>query len=303
MYRKSGMSVFVAAVSPEMSRYRDNLVIELQNNGFVAGPNHDILEDMGSFTELLEEYDIAIHLLSDNETIHKPSGKGIEEQQILFSVQHFISRKLVSDSEDEMFKIFAWHPKSRSETIFEEEHLSPHLRKIQQLEEVELLRTSFEDFKYYLFKNLERGTRFDTEEQFIKGDNNQSIYFLFDMPDVREAGVYVDYLKKRGYVVYTPQFEGDLIENRQLHTNYLKKFDLAVIFAKSASVNWVNMKIMDILKSPGLGREKEIAGKAVFMPAQKVVMCPLAQRGFEVIEYHEDQAEDQIESFLNKKHY
>ncbi len=303
MSRKGGKNVFVASVSPEMSRFRDNLIVELQNNGFVAGPNLDLLDDMGSMSEILGEYDIAIHILSDNETMHKPSGKGIEEQQILYSVQHFISRKLFSDAENEMFKIFAWHPKSRNETIFEEEHLSPHLRKIQQLEEVELLRTSYEDFKYYLFKNLDKSIPVGIEEQYIKGDHNQSIYFLFDMPDSLEAGTYIDHLKKRGYVVYTPQFEGDLIENRQLHTNYLKKFDLAVIFANSASVNWVNMKIMDILKAPGLGREKEIAGKAVFMPAQKVKMCPLVQQGFEVIEYRVDQAEDQIDGFLNKKLY
>jgi hypothetical protein len=300
MSRKSGKSVFVAAVSPEMSRFKENLIVELQNNGFVVGPKVDDPDEILNTPELLGDYDIAIHILSDNETIHKSTGKGIEEQQIFFSVQHYLSRKLFSDSKEEMFKIFAWHPKSRHETIFDEEHLSPHLRKIQQMEEVEFLRTGFEDFKYYLLKNLEQISPVNIDEQYIRGDNNQCIYFLFDKPDKQEATVYIEYLKKRGYVVYAPQFEGELIENRQLHTNYLKKFDLAVIFANAASVNWVNMKIMDILKSPGLGREKEIAGKAVFMPAQKAKMCPLVQRGFYVIEYKEDGAEDQIDGFLSK---
>lgn len=300
MTSKSGKNIFIASVSPEMSRYKENLITELQNNGFVVGPKEDDFGDTDNMLELLEQYDIAIHILSDNETIHTPASSRGEEQQILSSVQHYIGRKLFSDSAEELFKIFAWHPKSRNETIFEEERLSPHLRKIQQMEEVELLRTSYEDFKYHLIKSLEQSNPGSTDELFIKGDNNQSIYFLFDAPDSKEAATYIDYLKRRGYIVYMPQFEGDLIDIRQMHNTYLKKFDLAIIFANSASTNWVNMKIMDILKSPGLGREKEIAGKAVFMPLQKAKMCPLVQRGFEVIEYNEDDSEDQIDAFLSK---
>lgn len=300
MSKSSGKKAFVASVSSDMLGFRDNLILELEHNGYVVGQLDDGIDEISTSPEFLEQYNFAIHILSDREEVILPNGKGMQEQQIQYSVQHFLSRKLVSDSEEELFGVFAWHPKSRSESFFEEEYLSPHLRKIQQLEEVELLRTNFEDFKYYLFKKLEENSSIAIDEQFIKGDNNLSVYFLYDISDRLVAEKYVDYLKRRGYLVYTPQFEGEIMEIRHLHTNYLKKFDIAVIFADNAGVNWVNMKIMDILKSPGLGREKAIAGKAVFMPASKVKMCPLAQRGFDLIEFQKDQMEDQIDGFLNK---
>jgi hypothetical protein len=91
------------------------------------------------------------------------------------------------------------------------------------------------------------------------------------------------------------------MEIRQMHNNCLKNFDLAIIFANKVSSNWVNMKIMDLLKSPGLGREKEIIAKAVFLPEEKVKMCPMANRGFDIVLYDENLAEDQIDAFLNRK--
>ncbi len=300
MSKRIGKKVFVAAVPPDMSSFKENLILELEHNGYVVGGIDGNIEDADSSIEFLEQYDFAVHILSDQEKVVFPNGKGIQEQQIQYSVQHFLSRKLISDSEEEAFNIFAWHPKSRSENMFEEEHLSPHLRKIQQLEEVELLRTNFEEFKYYLFQKLKSNSSISVEEQFIKGDEGLSIYFLYDISDDQQAQKYVDYLKKRGYLVYSSQFEGEIMEIRQMHTNYLKKFDVAVIFAEKAGVNWVNMKIMDILKSPGLGREKEITGKALIMSASKAKMCPLAQRGFEIIELREDMMEDEMDNFLSR---
>jgi hypothetical protein len=138
-------------------------------------------------------------------------------------------------------------------------------------------------------------------DHYIKGDRNLKVYFLYDSIDAKYAVRYLDYLKKRGYTVLSPQFDGNIAEIRQMHNYCLKNFDLAIIFANKVSVNWVNMKIMDLLKSPGLGREKEIIAKAIFLPEEKVKMCPLAKRGFDILVYDENFGEDQIDAFLNRK--
>jgi hypothetical protein len=66
----------------------------------------------------------------------------------------------------------------------------------------------------------------------------------------------------------------------------------------NSGMNWVNMKIMDILKSPGLGREKMIAGKAVVLPVQKINSLPQFCRGFEIIPIDNDSPNEQLEGFL-----
>jgi hypothetical protein len=290
--------VFVAAVSSSMAPFKDNLVNELEQNGYVVGQ----ADEVSKIPEIIEHFDVAIHLLNDGEEVVDSNGKGQEEQQVNYSVQHLMNQKLVVDSDEDLFKVFAWHPKLRTENIFEEEHLSRHLHRIQQIEEVEFLRTNFEDFKYYLLQKLEQTNDKSIDaDHYIKGDRNLILYFLYDSIDASYANKYLDYIKKRGYTVLSPKFEGDIMEIRQLHNNCLKSFDLAIIFGNKVSVNWVNMKIMDLLKSPGLGREKEIMAKAIFIPEEKVKMCPLASRGFDVVFYDEHLAENQIDDFLKRK--
>ncbi len=293
--------IFIAAVSSSMSSYKENLIKELENNGFEVGQFDGNIDEVERIPEIIGDYDLSIHLLSDRDEIIAQNGKGIEEQQILFTTQHALSAKLVAENHKDLFQIFAWHPKSRSESIFEEENLAPHLKKIQQLEEVEFLRTNFEDFKYYLIKNLEtEELTISQERHFIKGDNNQNIYFLYDLADKDSAQAFLDYLKKRGYAVVSPKLDGDILSIRKFHNQSLKNFDLAIIYADKASVNWVNMKIMDILKSPGLGRDKEIKGKAIMMDESKIKMCPLAKRGFDFIPFDKNSSVSQIDVFLNK---
>jgi hypothetical protein len=293
-------SVLIAAVSSSMSHLKENLVKELKNSGYEVMQIKDI-EEVDRIPELLEKYDVAIHMLSDQDDVRLTDNKGMEEHQVLLSVQHYLSQKLLSDNQEDFFKIYAWHPKSGIESIFEEENLARHLIKIQQMEEVEFLRTNFEDFKYYLLKNLEKEeSEIEIDHHYIKGDNNPSIYFLYDSIDQSSALQYQEYLKKRGYAVLSPKFDGDILNIRQIHNSNLKIFDLAIIFADKVSINWVNMKIMDLMKSPGLGREKEILGKGLMMSEAKAKMCPLASRGFDIIILDGESMESKIDVFLSK---
>lgn len=294
-------TVFVSAVAQELSDYRQNLIKELEQAGCKVQEVAKVTGDSEQLQEILEDCNIAIHLLSDEDTMIDGIEKGIEEFQVQYSVQQYLSKKLVSDSGENGFTIYAWHPKPRAESIFDEAHIPSHLKKIQQLEEVELLRTNFEEFKYYLLDKVNSNEKpTDGDEFFIKGTNNINVLFLYDASDSDEAKEYIDYMKKRGFTVLTPMFDGDIMAARQLHNDHLKKFDVAIIFALKANNNWVNMKIMDILKSPGLGREKEIQGRAVFMPEEKAAVLQLSGRGFDFFPIDQFSLKEQVDEFLRR---
>ena len=292
------VKVFFACVAEEMKAYKEILVKELEHYGCVIKNAENCAENAENARELIAQCEVAIHILSDRDYGISSSGKGIEESQIHYSVQHLLSQKLISDSLENYFRIFAWHPRSYSQHIYEEEQIPAHLKKIQQLDEVDLLRTNFEDFKFYLLKKIEEDYEEEVDEFYLKGSNRKGIYFLYDASDQTEAEEYIEYLNKRGYTVFSPTFDNDIMAVRQMHTNCLKKFDIAIIFSEKASMNWVNMKIMDILKSPGLGREKPILGKAVFVPDQKIKFLPQMTRGFEIVATNKDSIKDQVEGFL-----
>ena len=296
----NGKVIFVADVSESMQNYRDNLVKELEHFGCTVKFRSRENEGADKNFEVIGQCDIAIHILSDEDQTNGSSGKGLEEMQIHLSVQHFLSQKLVSSSAENDFKIYAWHPKSSHESIYEEEKVSPHLRKIQQLDEVELLRTNFEEFKYYLLKKIEIPALEGTDEFYIKGNDHYCIYFIHDVLDYEAAQPYIEYLRKRGFTVFTPVFDSDIMAVRQIHTTSLKKLDIAIIFSIDAGVNWINMKIMDILKSPGLGREKPILGKGVFVQEHKGMMLQLKGRGFDFCPIDSDFKKEPIDDFLSK---
>lgn len=54
---------------------------------------------------------------------------------------------------------------------------------------------------------------------------------------------------------------------RSTHINNLRSFDTAIIYKGKVNEQWVRMKILDLLKAPGLGRNKPIKGKAVITRA------------------------------------
>lgn len=49
-----------------------------------------------------------------------------------------------------------------------------------------------------------------------------------------------------------PDFEGELLSVRQKHIDNLRNFDAAIIYRGKVNEQWVRMKILDLLKAPGI---------------------------------------------------
>lgn len=284
----TGKNVFMAEVTTGMKAYGENLIKELERYGCAVKTGSKGSQHV---SDIMEQCDFAIHLLGDQGHI----AESLEEKGILQSLRHYQSRKLVSESK---FEIYAWSPKSQINFQYGEGELPNHIYNIQKLEEVELLRTTFEEFKNYIFQKLTVVEEGLPDGHYIKGDEPLQIYFIYDAMDRELAWGYVDLLRKRGFAVVTPSFSRDIMEVRHMHNTALKNFDLAIILANNAGINWINMKVMDILKSPGLGREKDILGKAIFATKQISGIMTSNSKGFDIISIGTDTIQDQINLFL-----
>lgn len=53
------------------------------------------------------------------------------------------------------------------------------------------------------------------------------------------------------------------MEVRRKHIENLRRFDGAIILKGKVNDQWVRMKVLDLLKAPGFGRNKPIQGKAI----------------------------------------
>jgi len=296
----SNDNVFVALASDGLQAYRQNLIRELTHNGFnVLQPvKSDI--DRNGIGVMVSKCKTAIHLLSDRDFEHNASNLGLEEQQIDHAIEHSLVSNSSSDRSENKLKIYAWHLKLGSENAFVEQQLSSHLRKVQLNEEIELIRSNFEDFKHYLINQLTEDNLVVTKQTTLSGNRNYSIYFLHDASDLDSADLYKNQLTRLGFNVMMPSFNVNILKTRELHNEYLKKFDVAIVFAKNASINWINMKVMDVLKSPGLGRNKEILGKAIFTLNDNLDSILLRQRGFEFVSIDSGSVQLHTDKLLEK---
>jgi hypothetical protein len=127
-------------------------------------------------------------------------------------------------------------------------------------EGAEILQTPLEDFKNIMREELADSI----DKKTINNELDKTIYLVHDKVDQSEIKPLADLIEKSGFKVLLPEFDGDLLDLRKKHINNLKKFDAAIIYKGKVNEQWVRMKVLDLLKAPGFGRQKPIKGKAIF---------------------------------------
>jgi hypothetical protein len=111
----------------------------------------------------------------------------------------------------------------------------------------------------------------------------------------------IEEIKKSGFNVLIPQFEGELLELRKNHIENLKNLDAAIIYKGKVNEQWVRMKALDLLKAPGFGRKKPIIGKAIFTtPGTKMNTDTFKSQNLRVIEGDEQKSIESLKSFLKE---
>ena len=142
-------------------------------------------------------------------------------------------------------------------------------------EETEVLEVDLEEMKSIVIEEIETGGRFQSITREISGyqepskkDSSKIIYLILDREDLEEGQVIAKTLKKKGYRVVQPIFEGALVDVRYIHQENLKRCDAAIIYFGNTSQAWIKTKLQDLMKSPGFGRIKKIQAKAVYFKGE-----------------------------------
>jgi hypothetical protein len=132
-------------------------------------------------------------------------------------------------------------------------------RAIDAEDGAEIIQNSMEDFKNIVREEI----TFRLSKKVSKVVSGKSIYLVHDLVDTELVTPYKEEIEKSGFRILAPSFNGDLLDLRKKHNDNLQNFDGAIIFKGKVSDQWVQMKILDLLKSLGLGRKKSIKGTAI----------------------------------------
>ena len=254
-------TIYLAETGHDLSIQRNIIRRELQRHGYQVLPSQLLPTRTEELERIirkdLEECSLSIHLIgSAYGEIPEGSDRSVVDIQNKLAAEHAVIKR----SRKEEFSRLIWiAPNLRNASDKQKTFIDSLRRDIEAQEGAEILQNPLEDFKNIMREELLTAQN-RTADLVTSG---KTIYLMHDKVDHQEVLPLVDVIQKSGFEVVFPAFEGDLMEVRKKHIENLKNFDAAIIYKGKVNDQWVRMKVLDLLKAPGFGRNKPIRGKAI----------------------------------------
>ncbi|WP_436516179.1 DUF4062 domain-containing protein [Ekhidna sp. To15] len=280
-------TVYLASTGVDMVIQRDIIKRELIRHGYKVLPDHSLPKEAKALDRMvrddLDRCRLSIHLVGEDYG-YKPRGSelSVVDMQNRIASDHTYQmvekNKKSKEGEKELFSRLIWvSPDLKNVTERQKIFIEDLKSDAAALEEAEVLQISLQELKAIIREELVTGGRFNTRRN-IKGldtekkdDKTKMIYLIADKRDVSDIDDIQSYLKKQGFNVVSPSYEGDLVDLRYIHQENLRRCDASIIYFGQATEDWIKTKLQDLLKAPGFGREKPLTAKAVYFKGQKEV--------------------------------
>lgn len=254
-------TIYLAETSHDLAIQRNIIKRELQRYGYIVLPKHALPQSAAAVEAVvakdLEDCSYSIHLIGNS---YGEIPEGAEKSVV--DIQNELAQKEsnAKRGRKEDFMRLIWITGNLRNISDKQRAFIEALKRDTEAQEgTEILQTPLEDFKNIMREEL-------VEVHDRKGGNDvrgKTIYLVHDRVDQQEVRPYLEALENQGFQVIQPAFSGDLLDVRKHHINNLRNLDGAIIFKGKVNDQWVHMKVLDLLKAPGFGRNKPIKAKAL----------------------------------------
>ena len=261
--------IFLADVRPEQEYLRDSLKRELVSHGYIVYPNKSVSKEASKLKEDLKKYlaetHLSIHIINENYDEENKSKVELEND----FCKHY---KL---TENNSLERLVWSPPNEE---FDERQLifiERLKRHSKALDYAELIQTPLERFKNIIKNRVIKlmFERFIPEgyDSILESESNK-VYVINNVEDEDNAKELIPYLKSKGLEVIPSFFDGDEVELLELHRFFLATCQGAIIYHSGRNRRWLQMKMLDLLKAPGYGRNTPIGVKGMYLKDNNVVL-------------------------------
>ena len=259
-------TIYLAETGQDLNTQRNVIRRELQRHGYRVLPDHSLPRESTAaenvIKEELAESVMSVHLIG-NSYGEIPEGG---ERSIVDMQNRLASEKVRENSNGRKLQRLIWINPHQETTSDQQKAFIDNIRRdAGSLKATEVFQIPLEDFKNTLRDELfEHDGKADHLDKEIKIDDKKyNLYLIYDKIDEDEAISVAKEFTKAGVNVLHTDLEGNVLEIRKLHLQKLKLLDIGVVFKGKVNDNWVSMKLLDLVKAPGLGRTKPILGRAV----------------------------------------
>ena len=262
----AGRVVYLADVTSDLKGERDRIRRELLERGHTVLPDRPLPLEADEARELISDFlgksHLAIHLIGNRYGI-VPEGGDLS----LVELQSTLSAK--KGEQDGLHRLIWMATDNDPDSDRHATFIQALQNSSEGMATTELLTGQIEEVKNLAIKRLlpddqQAGAKLPPLGQ-TEEDAETRIYLICDQQDEEAVEPLEDYLFEQGYEVKTPQFDGDENAFVQAHQDNLRFCDGVLIYFGRASGQWVDMKLMDLLKAPGYGRTKPLIAKAVYV--------------------------------------
>lgn len=252
--------VYLATTTSDVQDERDRIRRELLERGHAVLPDAPLpmlARDVeATVQECLGKCTIAIHLLGRHYGVTpEDSSESIPALQVRLTAQHQNLQRLV------------WMP---GEGTIADERQQSFLVRVQEDPTLHDRAEIIEGNLNLLKKDLIRRLASPEEKPPVTALGKVSggapkLYLICDAKDEANLESLEDYLFDQGLDVSLPAFEGGDADAAALHQENLLTCDAVLVYYGSAPKAWVDIKLRELLKAAGYGREAPIGVQAVYI--------------------------------------
>ena len=264
---KTGKTVYLAAVTSDIQTGREKLMRELSDRGHRVLPDRPLPTSGDEFTEavrdMLGQADYSIHLVGQKYgMIPEDAAHSIAK------IQNDLATEQVQAGGD--FARFIWMPRPIVTDDDRQQQFIKELRENPQSHAgAELMEDSLDNFRDYVVEKLKPKPKPAPTTIPVSGtpsaEGAATVYLIFDPKDDETVADLEDYLFDQGLEVMVPMFDGEEADIKQAHIEKMIHCDAVLIYYGNADRSWVDMKLMNLMKAPGYGRENPFTAKTVYL--------------------------------------
>ena len=254
--------VYLATTTSDVQDERDRIKRELLERGHVVLPDAPLpllARDVESVvSDYLAKCTIAVHLLGRH--------YGVTPEDSSESLPALQVRLTAGQAQRQDLQRLVWMPGG----VLADERQREFLARVQEDPQLQQQAEIIEGNLNLLKQDLIR--RLNPPEEKPPGLERRSgerappkVYLICDARDEPAVEDLEDYLFEQGLEVCLPAFDGSDADAQSLHHDNLLTCDAVLVYYGAAPKAWVEIKLRELLKAPGFGREKPIRTQAVYV--------------------------------------
>ncbi|MFW5700519.1 MAG: hypothetical protein ACOCWM_02420, partial [Cyclobacteriaceae bacterium] len=274
---KNAPTIYLADTGPDLMLHRLVIKRELERLNYKILPDKNLPADREEMKvkikEDLKNSDLLLHMIGQFSSDEFEDGKTVAE------IQAAVASEMNEHNECKCARL-TWLPPGLQITENKQKLFSDSLkREMESIENCDIVQTNIEDLKAIVDQKFNKKVNQSEVNDVSLNDN--IIYLIYDFVDKAKGEAIAEQLEHLGYQVINSEFSGNFIDLREKHSHSLKKFDKAIIFCDNSNNNWLKMKLMDLLKSSGIGRNKSLLVKVVLTTNANINLEQLSKFKFD----------------------